>query len=93
MKVATIKTQVGIRELKNNLSRYLTDVKRGEEIVVTDRGNPIARLIAADEETDRLAALVSSGAITPPRSAGRRLPKRRVTAKGSVSTLVAEQRR
>lgn len=35
---------VGIRELKNNLSRYLRRVQAGERVMVTDRGNPVAEL-------------------------------------------------
>jgi antitoxin (DNA-binding transcriptional repressor) of toxin-antitoxin stability system len=35
---------VGIRELKNRLSEYLRMVRRGEEILVTDRGEVIAEL-------------------------------------------------
>lgn len=36
---------VGSRELKNRLGRYLGLVGRGETIVVTDRGKPVARLV------------------------------------------------
>ena len=35
---------VGIRELKNNLSRYVAEVRRGEVVVVTDRGRVVAEL-------------------------------------------------
>ena len=35
---------VGVRELKNRLSEYLRMVRRGEEILVTDRGEPVAEL-------------------------------------------------
>jgi prevent-host-death family protein len=35
---------VGVRELKSKLSEYLARTAAGEEIVVTDRGRPIARL-------------------------------------------------
>ena len=35
---------VGVRELKNRLSEYLRLVQRGEEILVTDRGQVIAQL-------------------------------------------------
>lgn len=35
---------VGIRELKNNLSKYLGLVRRGEEVLVTDRGVVVASL-------------------------------------------------
>ena len=38
------KVSVGVRELKNRLSEYLRMVRRGEEILVTDRGEPVAEL-------------------------------------------------
>jgi prevent-host-death family protein len=40
---------VGIRELKNNLSRYLDKVKQGESLAVTDRGNIIAYILPAEK--------------------------------------------
>jgi prevent-host-death family protein len=36
---------VGIRELKSNLSEYVARAAGGEEIVVTDRNRPVARLV------------------------------------------------
>lgn len=36
---------VGIRELRQNLSRYIDRVKAGEALVVTERGREVARLI------------------------------------------------
>ncbi|MDQ2908893.1 MAG: type II toxin-antitoxin system prevent-host-death family antitoxin [Candidatus Eremiobacteraeota bacterium] len=41
--------QVGIREVRQNLSALLEVVKRGREIVVTDRGRPVARLVPAGQ--------------------------------------------
>ena len=35
---------VGIRELKNRLSEYLRDVRAGERVLVTDRGEVVAEL-------------------------------------------------
>jgi prevent-host-death family protein len=35
----------GIKEIKNNLSRLLVHVKNGEEVLITDRGNPVARIV------------------------------------------------
>ena len=35
----------GIKDLKNQLSRYLTYVKRGEDVVITERGKVIARIV------------------------------------------------
>jgi prevent-host-death family protein len=85
--------EVGVRELKNNLSRYLVRVGDGDEVIVTDRGRPVARLSSIDEATDRLAGLVAAGVVQPPTSRIRRRPARRVKASGSVSELVADQRR
>lgn len=34
-----------VSELKAGLSKYLARVKRGEEVVVTERGQPVARLV------------------------------------------------
>ncbi len=36
---------VGSRELKNRLGRYLGMVGKGETIIVTDRGKPVARIL------------------------------------------------
>ncbi len=43
--------EVGIRELKNHLSRYLERVRDGDEVVVTDRGRAIARVGAVRRRT------------------------------------------
>ena len=93
MNVATVRSEVGIRELKNGLSSYIDRVRDGEEVIVTDRGRPVARLSSLDAPQDRLAELVASGVVRPPSSSKRYLPKRRAKAKGSVSELVARQRR
>jgi prevent-host-death family protein len=42
---------IGSRELKNRLGRYLGLVRRGEKIVITDRGKPVAHMIPAPSET------------------------------------------
>jgi len=54
---------VGIRELKNNLSRYLRQVKAGQRLAVTDRDEIIAYIVPARKslEYERLAALVRDG--------------------------------
>lgn len=47
--------EVGIRELRENLAAWLDRAAAGEEIVVTERGKPKARLSAAETVLDRLA--------------------------------------
>ncbi len=60
--------QVGIADLKAHLSQYLKRVESGEEIIVADRGRPVARLVPTkwqnDEEEDaRLLDLQRRGVI------------------------------
>ena len=63
--------RVGIRELKESLSRYLREAERGEAIEVTDRGRVIAvirspeDLSALSPRERRYRELVAQGAITP----------------------------
>jgi prevent-host-death family protein len=93
MNVATSRSEVGIRDLKNGLSKYIDRVEAGEEVIVTDRGRPVARLSPIDAAHDRLADLVAAGVVRPPASGTRHRARRRIKPKGSVSDLVAEQRR
>ncbi len=52
---------VGVRELRQNLSKYLRRVARGEAFRVTDRGRPVATLGPLPEESTPLDRLVASG--------------------------------
>jgi len=55
---------VNIAELKNRLSVYLNDVKAGEEILVRDRNQPVARIVPlarSRDEDEELLALASQG--------------------------------
>ena len=83
--------EVGVRELRNNLSRYLERVATGEEVVVTDRGRAIARVlpIGTDRALDRL---IAEGLVTAAPEPKRRT-KRPLEAAGTVSDLVSAQRR
>ena len=69
--MATIKT-VGIKDLKNNLSAYLREVRRGTRIVVSDRQTIVAEIhepgaiYALPESQDPvLAAWIEAGVIVP----------------------------
>ncbi len=83
--------EVGVRELRNNLSRYLDRVRDGEEVVVTDRGRAIARVLPIRTER-ALDRLIAEGVVTPAQR-----PKRRagqpIKSKGTVSDLVTDHRR
>lgn len=41
--------RVGVREMKNGLSRYLKYVKKGESIIITERNIPIAKIIPIED--------------------------------------------
>lgn len=43
---------VGIRDLKTHLSGYVRDVKKGEEILVSERGKVVARLVPAEQRSE-----------------------------------------
>ena len=61
---------IGVRELKQNLSEYLDRAANGEMVVVTDRGIPKA-LIVAIPGGDQMSLGVEEGWITPPSRTGK----------------------
>ena len=83
--------EVGVRALHDRPSEHLEHVQSGAEVLVTRRGQPIARLSAVSEH-DPLQDLVRRGLVTPP-SRERTARRAQVKARGSVSELVVEQRR
>jgi len=57
---------VGVKELKAHLSEFLSRVEAGEDVVVTDRGCPVARIVAYAPGTT-VDRGVDEGWIDPPR--------------------------
>lgn len=60
--------RASVSELKASLSAYLVGVKNGEEILVTERGRPIARLVPAvgsEPGGERKDRLVRMGVLRP----------------------------
>src|SRR6476646_845192 len=84
-------SEVGVRELHDRLSEYLEKVERGDEVLVTRRGKPIARLSQVNAPRP-FEDLERRGLVRwpkKPREAGRAL----TGAEGVVSELVEDQRR
>lgn len=82
---------VGVRDLHDNLSRYLREVEAGNDVMVTSRGKPVAKLTSPD---DPLAELRRRGLVSEPVRPKRPSRDRPlIAADGSVSDLVAYQRR
>ena len=84
--------EAGIRDLRDHLSRYLARVQAGEELTVTDRGRPVARLIPVAERS-AFDQFVAEGVIEPAATRERHRPAHRIAAETPVSELVSEQRR
>jgi len=88
----------GIKELKNNLSRFLARVKGGEEILITQRGRPIARIIKENQGNksiyEALGPLRDKGLIAMPSLSIKRnlLVPEEIPGK-PISEMVIEDRR
>ena len=82
---------IGVRELRDGLSRHLAQVRAGHTVTVTDHGVPIARIVPVGAPS-ALERLVADGRVTPATQPKRPAGRRAKTA-GPVSNLVAEQRR
>lgn len=87
-----LKTEVGVRELHDHLSRYVQEVQNGSEITVTMRGRRVARLVPIEHD-DPLTDLRARGLVREPTSTRGRTAPTRVASTASVSDLIAEQRR
>jgi prevent-host-death family protein len=85
-----LEMSIGIRELRDTLSRQLDRVREGHTITVTDHGRPIARIVPIEGES-LFERLVTEGKITPARSTKRHVPAP-VDTGVTVSDLIAEQR-
>ena len=94
--------KAGIADLKNNLSRYLDQVKNGESILVLDRNHPVAQIIPLQKAArgavvrdGRLARLERKGLIRRGSGASAQwITKRRlVKVPGSVLQDLLDERR
>jgi len=90
---------VGVRELKSRLTHYLRRTKQGEELVVTERGRPIALLqpIRAGQPVKsleaRLAQMATQGRVAlPKRKPLSRVRSVKVSGK-AISQMILEDRR
>lgn len=63
-------TTVGVAELRQNLSRFLRRVERGERLVVTDRNRPVAELGPPPSTGVALDRLIAEGRVSRPRRRG-----------------------
>jgi prevent-host-death family protein len=87
--------EVGVSDLRAHLSDYLDQAREGAELVITDRGVPIARLLGLTSTAtlERLTAegVIGRAAAPRPQAAGR--PRPRSRSSRSVADIVSDQRR
>lgn len=80
--------ETGIRELKRQFSAYLRLVKAGETITITERGEPIGRIVPIKQSAaSQLEALQQAGVIA---WSGEKLPPRTPTVEVAGAQTVAE---
>lgn len=86
--------EVSVSELRAHLSEWISRARSGEEVIVTDRGLPVVRLLGVDS-TPLLEQLMEEGVIGRPAAADRprAVAHPRVRPRGSVADIVSEQRR
>jgi prevent-host-death family protein len=88
---------VGIREAKIDLSKILKRVKSGREVVITDRGHPIAKIVPLVSENlpleERVRRLEGQGLLLPVSKKNRRpLPPPLPTPEGAAQGFLQEDR-
>ena len=89
--------QPGVAELKARLSEYLKLVKSGHEVLIKERGMPIAKIVpldAAERRSSRMERLIKAGLLIPakgrmPRSLLHPRPASRQEEKMGESVLAA----
>jgi prevent-host-death family protein len=89
---------VNVATLKNRLSSYLRDVRRGEEILIRDRNVPIARIVPLSSTDDADAELLELAAAGLVKLRERPLPESffsmpgpRISVKRAVAAVLAER--
>jgi prevent-host-death family protein len=92
-------TTVGVAEAKNTLSALIERVRRGESVVIADRGTPVARLEAVRAWEGGAAAqlreLERLGVLRPPASAEPPMGPPPLASRGAsaLAALLSERNR
>ncbi len=91
--------RVGVRDLKNHLTSYLKLAKNDQEVIVTERGRPIAVIQPVQATSTlrslegRIAALAARGEISAPeRALVRRVRRVRIAGRPISAAIIADRR-
>lgn len=88
----TRQVEVGIRDLKSQFSKYIDRVQKGDEIIVTEHGKPVARISPVSESKLILERLIAEGKARPALTRRTALPPL-IDLGFSLSDAVIEDRR
>jgi antitoxin (DNA-binding transcriptional repressor) of toxin-antitoxin stability system len=88
----------GIKDLKNNLSKDLYRIKKREDLLITERGKIIARIIPENnrkmEFLETLRPLIKEGLVKmPSRKLNKDIPSPAVVPGKPISEIALETRR
>ena len=85
---------VAVTELRAHLGQWIDAARDGHDVVITDRGTPVARIVALDS-TPVIDRLTAEGVISRPSRSARPVAgdRPRPTPKRPVAEIVSEQRR
>jgi prevent-host-death family protein len=92
-----VSNSVGIREAKIDLSKILKRVKSGREVIITDRGHPIAKIVPLESENlpleERVRRLEGQGVLRPLSKKNRSsLPPPLPVPEGATQNFLQEDR-
>jgi len=90
----TYDMDVAISELRAHLGQWIDTARDGNDVVITDRGIPVARIVSLDS-TPVIDRLTQQGVISRPSTTKRPVAgtRKRPTPKQPVADIVNQQRR
>jgi len=88
---------MGVREAKINLSKLLKKAREGEEVIITDRGKPVGRIISVSKKApslaERLKRAEEQGLLDPlPQKRRKVLPPPLPAPRGIAQKYLQDQR-
>ncbi len=85
--------EIGVRDLKAQLSSVLRDVEEGERVTVTSRGRPVAEIVPVMlERSEAMKKLIAEGKVTPATgSIPKNPPPPRKTGRSASAVILAER--
>ena len=94
IKMYTLEMDVAVTELRAHLGQWIDAAREGNEVIITERGTPVARIVALDS-TSVIDRLTEHGVMSRPAHSTRPIAGggNRPTPKRPVADLIGEQRR